>query len=107
MKTKHFLFLAAVGLPLSATGAVITVAGPGGDFLVSDNLVVGASDSSYSGAMGGDDSAQPNSWGGTRSWGNSGAATEASWTFSGLDNGMYDVYASWKKEGQGNVSTAR
>ena len=87
-----------------ANGAVITV----GDYLVSDNLQAGASDASYSepGAFGGDDTAQSNSWGGDRRWGNGGAATSASWLFEGVANGVYDVYASWKNDGQANVSTA-
>jgi hypothetical protein len=88
----------------SANGAVITV----GDYLVSNNLSGGASDASYSepGAFAGDDFGQANSFGGDRRWGNDGAATSASWAFDGLANGVYDVYASWKNDGQGNVSLA-
>ncbi|MEJ6717710.1 MAG: hypothetical protein QNK82_04390 [Akkermansiaceae bacterium] len=109
MEIKNFLSLVLVTSPLSASAAVIAVAGPGGDFLVSDNLVGGASDASYSGAMGGDDTNQLNSWGGNRSWGNDGASTSASWVFSGVDgveNAVYNVYVSWKNDGQANVSTA-
>ena len=88
----------------SANGAVITV----GDYLVSNNLQGGASDASYSesGAFGGDDTGQANSWGGDRRWGNDGAATSASWIFDGVSNGVYNVYASWNNAAQGNVSTA-
>ena len=109
MKTKSFLFLAAVALPFSATAAVITVSGPGGDFLVSNNLLAGASDVSYSepGAFGGEDTAQPDSWGGDRRWGNDGGSTQASWLFGELDDGVYEVYASWRNGAQANVSNAR
>jgi MYXO-CTERM domain-containing protein len=109
MKLGSIFFLAAVALPFSATAAVITVAGPGGDFLVSNNLLAGASDASYSepGAFGGQDTAQPDSWGGDRRWGNDGASTEATWLFGGLDNGVYEVYASWRNGAQANVSNAQ
>lgn len=109
MKNRSVLFLAVVAMPFSATAAVITVAGPGGDFLVSNNLLAGASDASYSepGAFGGEDTTQPDSWGGDRRWGNDGASTEATWLFGGLDNGVYEVYASWRNGAQANVSNAQ
>lgn len=105
MRKSRLVLLAVLVPSLGASGAVITV----GDLLVSNNLLGGASDASYSepGAFGGSDTLQPDSWGGDRRWANGGAATQASWAFSGLDNGVYDVYASWRNAPQANVSLAQ
>lgn len=90
---------------LGAGAAVINIDG----FLVSDNLLGGASDASYSepGLMGGQDTGQPDSWNGDRRWGNDGAGTQSTWLFSGLPSGEYNVYASWRNVPQANVSLAR
>lgn len=104
MKISKIITLSFFATPFVASGAVITV----GDFLVSNNLLGGNSDASYSepGAFGGEDTLQANSFGGDRRWANGGAATSASWAFDGLSVGVYDVYASWKNDGQANVSMA-
>ncbi|MFN0126971.1 MAG: PEP-CTERM sorting domain-containing protein [Verrucomicrobiales bacterium] len=121
MKPSNSLIAALVLCIVSAAApaAVITVAGPGGSYLVSDNTLVPpaitavttgapAADASYSepGVFGGQDAGQPDSWNGDRRWGNGGAATAATWNFIGLSNGVYDVYASWRNATQNNVSSA-
>lgn len=122
MNIRRFLSLAlsVPGLALvPSEAAVVTVPGPGGSFLVSDNTLVGgiatgvtagppAADASYSepGVFGGQDTGQPDSWNGDRRWGNDGSATMATWNFGSLPNGTYDVYASWRNIEQNNVSTA-
>ena len=76
---------------------------------MSDNLLSGASDASYSDnfpGAGDQDTAQPDSWNGDRRWANGGAATSANWSFNSLTNGIYDVYASWRNNTQANVSLA-
>ena len=47
------------------------------------------------------------SWLNDRRWGSSGADTTATWSFRDLTSGTYSVYASWKNNPQGNVSTAK
>ncbi|MDG2401024.1 MAG: hypothetical protein P8M04_10660 [Akkermansiaceae bacterium] len=72
-------------------------------------LVIDNSDGNYSepGALEGQDTNQPDSWNGERRWGNAGTNTTATWSFAGLSSGTYQVYASWRNDGQWNVSTAR
>ena len=59
MRKSRLVLLAVLVPSLGASGAVITV----GDLLVSNNLLGGASDASYSepGAFGGSDTLQPDS----------------------------------------------
>jgi len=105
MKMKNVVLLTMILSPLTASGVIVSM----GDYLISDNLLGGASDASYSDVgitAGGQDTGQPDSWGGDRRWGNGGAGDSANWVFDGLGNGVYDVYASWKNGGQTNVSTA-
>ena len=95
------------------TGTDPTVHGPvwisagENDFLVIDNLASAETGNGYAepGPFGGEDLNQPDSWAGDRRWGNQGGAlTDATWTFSGLESGTYDVYASWKNGGQANLT---
>ena len=71
-------------------------------------LLIDNSDGNYSepGALDGQDTVQPDSWNGDRRWGNAGANTTATWSFTGLRSGTYQVYASWRNTAQNNVSTA-
>ena len=107
---KSLIVASFLALSLAAQAAVTSVAGPGGaTFLVSDNTLNGTADPSYSepGAFGGQDTtAATDSWNNDRRWGNDGSATIASWSFTGLATGTYDVYASWRNGPQGNVSIA-
>ena len=94
----------------SGGATIIEVDAGGGDtYLVIDASPDGSADANYSepGALGGGDSAQLDSWNGNRRWGNDGAASSATWAFTGVPDGTYDVYASWRNNPQGNVSTAR
>jgi len=105
MKMNHLVLPSILLSSLAASGTVISM----GDYLISDNLLGGASDVSYSETgitAGGQDTGQPDSWSGDRRWGNGGAGDSANWAFDGLGDGVYDVYASWKNGGQTNVSTA-
>jgi hypothetical protein len=58
------------------------------------------------GQFSGQDVGQPDSWNGDRRWGNLGDATFAIYTFTGLENGVYDVFTSWRDAPQGNISFA-
>ena len=58
------------------------------------------------GQYSGQDLGVPDSWNGDRRWGNLGVDTMAVFTFTDLENGDYNVYASWRDAPQGNVSLA-
>ncbi len=100
-------FLALIG---PGAAEIVQVDDTTGDtFLVIDASADGSADANYSepGMFGGSDTGQFNSWNGDRRWGNDGAATSASWAFSGVPEGTYDIYASWKNDEQfANVSIA-
>lgn len=91
-------------------GEVVQVDDSNGDtYLVIDASADGSANDNYSepGAFGGGDTGQTDSWNGDRRWGNGGAATSAAWSFPGVPDGTYDVYASWRNNPQANVNTAR
>ena len=112
--SSYFSFLGCVALSLNflspAAAEIAQVDDTNGDtFLVIDASADGSADANYSepGVFGGGDTGQFNSWNGNRRWGNDGAATSASWAFSEVPEGTYDIYASWKNDEQfTNVSTA-
>ena len=58
------------------------------------------------GIFSGQDLGVPDSWNGDRRWGNRGDDTFAIYTFTGLENGEYDVFTSWRDAPQGNISFA-
>ena len=123
MKTRAvFLIVAVVSLAVGATahGAAVAVVSGGDTYLVADNGIVSGAGTAvtttavdtntdhYSepGQFGGQDVGQPDSWNGDRRWGDDGDATSALYEFSGLTNGTYDVYASWRNGEQGNLGLA-
>ena len=58
------------------------------------------------GQFGGQDVGQPDSWNGDRRWGDDGDATSAVYEFTGLTNGTYNVYSSWRNVPQANLGLA-
>ena len=96
-----------VFLAAAQSHAQVTVSdGAGNDYLLIDNA---AGSPGYVEAAGsfGQDTNQPDSWNGNRRWSNNGGSnTEARWTFSGIGNGQWTVYASWRNVAQNNLSTA-
>ena len=109
-KGSRIISCAAVLLWLSPLRAEILQVqdAAGDDYLVIDASSDGSANDNYSepGTFGGGDAGQADSWDGDRRWGNDGAATTAAWSFTGVPDGTYDIYASWRNDAQGNVSTA-
>jgi hypothetical protein len=105
---------------LSSLAAPVLVSDGTQNYLVADNGIVAAGGTAVTtdpvdtntdhyaepGQFGGQDVDQPDSWNGDRRWGNDGTDTEATWTFTDLESGTYNVYASWRNVPQANVSTA-
>ena len=105
---------------LTSFAAPVLVSDGSQNYLVADNGIVAAGGTAVTtdpvdtntdhyaepGQFGGQDVDQPDSWNGDRRWGNDGANTQATWNFTGLDSGTYNVYASWRNGPQANVSTA-
>ena len=97
---------------LLAVGAVcanaqVTVSHVSGDeYLLIDNASGAPAYTEPAGSFG-QDTGQPDSWNGDRRWDNGGGANTASqWSFTELPDGEFDVYASWRNNPQGNVTTA-
>ncbi len=109
--SSSVLIVALVALANSAL-AVQTV-GPadssdGRTYFVIDNVVGGDPPEfteTLDGTSGFDTNGGGFHWGTTRRWSN-GGATSATWSFSGLLSGSYDIYASWRNSAQGNLGTA-
>ncbi len=113
--------VALVSRGWTAHAAPVLVSDGSQNYLVADNGIVAAGGTNVTsdpvdtntdhyaepGQFGGQDVDQPDSWNGDRRWGNDGAATEATWNFTGLVSGTYNVYASWRNVPQANVSLAR
>ncbi len=91
-----------------SAGAQVSVTDAGGDeYLVIDNGDASPAYTEGGGGFAGTDNGQADSWNGDRRWDNGGGAnTAAVWTFDDLPLGQYDVYASWRNEAQGNLTTA-
>ena len=110
--STFFARLLSTGASLIAfslqAGAQVTVTDTGGDeYLVIENGDGGPAYSETGGSFGGADTGQADSWNGDRRWGNEGGVnTAAVWQFDDLPSGEYDVYASWRNEAQGNLTTA-
>lgn len=89
---------------------VVEVQDDGGNvYFVVDSTADGLANANYSepSPFEGTDTGANDGWNGDRRWGNKGAATIAAWTFTDLANGSYDVFVSWKNEGQVNVNVAK
>lgn len=102
--------IAFLGSSFSVMAQISEVKDASGDtYLVIEAPVDGSATTNYSepGPFGGGDTGQPDSWNGDRRWGNDGAGTSASWDFTEVPDGTYDVYASWRNNPQANVSLAR
>jgi hypothetical protein len=123
MKTRAvFLIVVVVSLAVGATshGAAVAVVSGGDTYLVADNGIVSAAGTAvtsdpvdtntdhYSepGQFGGQDVGQPDSWNGDRRWGDDGDATSALYEFTGLTNGTYNVFSSWRNVPQANLGLA-
>ena len=114
------VLLVVLILPSQTKAAAVAVTSGGDTYLVADNGLVstvgtgvtsGPVDTNtdhYSepGTFGGQDITGIESWNGDRRWGNDGADTSATYSFTDLVNGEYNVYASWRNVPQGNVSLA-
>jgi hypothetical protein len=109
MKTPLILLASFFCFGALVSAEILQVEDAGGDnYLVIDASSDGSANENFSepGAFGGGDAGQADSWNGDRRWGNDGTATTAVWSFSGVPDGTYDIYASWRNDLQGNVSTA-
>ncbi len=99
-------------LPSQTQADPLVVAPPntidGSTYLLIDN-VVGGNPPDYieaiTGTNGFDTNGGGNHWGETRRWSN-GNDTTATWSFDGLAEDTYLVFASWRNSAQGNLGTA-
>jgi len=114
-RTKIVLTIAAVAIAcLAFTGAsakaAMTVTGPDSrSYTVINNTLGGVGNSEYSeSGFAGQDTGVggQGAWLGDRRWGNVAGTTTATWSFTGLSSGPYDVYVSWRNGSQGNLGNA-
>ena len=90
---------------ISTSGQVTATNEAGDEYLVIDNASGAPAYTEPAGSFG-QDTGQSDSWNGDRRWDNGGGAnTAAVWTFTGLPNGEFDVYASWRNASQNNLTT--
>ena len=121
--TRVCLSAGVLWLPFSGAdsdAAPVLVSSGADSYLVADNGIVSTDGSVATtvpvdtntdhyfevGIFSGQDVGVPDSWNGDRRWGNRGEDTLAAYSFTGLENGSYNVYTSWRNVPQANVSFA-